>query len=232
MNTAKSLLTAALLGASAAALPVATTLANAADSTPSTVFVPAQAADQYLAKDHLIGAKVKGKNGKIIADIEDLIINASNQVVGVVIGTGGFFGISEKRIGVDLNSLSFGEENGKVTVTLPDIAEEDLKTAPEYARAQPPKSLFERAKEKVQELSDKTTATTKDAIEKAKPMLEDATKTTQEAYEKTKEAVSPALEKAGEAISGAVESAKETVAPTPEATPEGAAPDAAAPSNQ
>ena len=72
-------------------------------------FVGAQTADQYLARDHLIGAKIRGKDGKIIGDVEDLIVNDKNQVVGVVMGTGGFLGIAEKKVGVDLSALKFDE---------------------------------------------------------------------------------------------------------------------------
>src|SRR3989304_1811870 len=80
-----------------------------AGDTGSGGFVGAQTADQYLARDHLIGAKIRGKDGKIIGDVEDLIINDKNQVVGVVMGTGGFLGIAEKKIGVDLSALKFDE---------------------------------------------------------------------------------------------------------------------------
>ncbi len=63
-------------------------------------------------RDHLIGAKIRGKDGKIIGDVEDLIINDKNQVVGVVMGTGGFLGIAEKKVGVDLSALKFDETGG------------------------------------------------------------------------------------------------------------------------
>ncbi len=172
-------------------------------------FVAAQGANHYLARDHLIGAKVTGKDGKIIADVEDLIIDDNNQVVGVVMGTGGYFGIAEKKVGVTLSALKFEEKDGHMTVALPDVDQAALDAAPAYARTKPPKSLFERAQEKVHELSDKTEASTKDAYEKAKPAIEDATTKAKDAYEKAKEAAAPALEKAKEAAGEAYEAAKE-----------------------
>jgi hypothetical protein len=73
----------------AAALLIAAPLAIA---RADTTFVPAQSDSEYLAKDHLIGSKVHGADGTIVADVEDLIVNDQNQVIGVVMGTGGYFG--------------------------------------------------------------------------------------------------------------------------------------------
>jgi polyhydroxyalkanoate synthesis regulator phasin len=189
----------------AAVLAVAPLGAALADTT----FVPAQSDTEYLAKDHLIGAKVHGKDGTIVADIEDLIVNDQNQVVGVIMGTGGYFGWAEKKVGVALSSLQFDEKDGKLIVSLPDLTKEVIDTAPEYVRKKPAKSLFERAKEKVDEFSDKS-----------KPQIDEAKKKAQEALDAAKEAAGPALEKAKEAVSGAIDSAKEAVgsnepAPTP-----------------
>jgi hypothetical protein len=192
----------------AAVLAVAPLGAALADTT----FVPAQSDTEYLAKDHLIGAKVHGKDGTIVADIEDLIVNDQNQVVGVIMGTGGYFGWAEKKVGVALSSLQFDEKDGKLIVSLPDLTKEVIDTAPEYVRKKPAKSLFERAKEKVDEFSDKS-----------KPQIDEAKKKAQEALDAAKEAAGPALEKAKEAVSGAIDSAKEAVGsnePAPPPAPE------------
>jgi sporulation protein YlmC with PRC-barrel domain len=201
--------------AAAAAL---VTLPALAEDAGTGVFVDAQSANQYLARDQLIGAKVLGKDGKIVGDIEDLIVNDSNQVVGVVMGTGGFFGVAEKRIGVNLSALKFEDKDGKMAVSLPEATKAALDAAPAFKRTQPAKSLFERAQEKVRELTDKTSASTQDAIEKAKPVIEQATEKAKEAVEKAKPAfeeakvkAQEALEKAKEAAAPAIEAAKEAV---------------------
>ena len=204
--------------------------AHAEPQIPEGIFLKAQTADEYLAKDHLIGMKVKGADGKIIGDIEDLIISDGNQVVGIVMGTGGFLGMGEKRIGVALQALKFEETTGTIAVSLPEATPEVLATLPAYERAQPKKSLLERAKDKARELSDKTSATTQDAVERAKPALDEAKQKAQEAYEKAKEAVAPTIEKAKEAVQGAVDAAKETAEPGPApATPDAPAPATPAP---
>lgn len=198
---------ASLIAATAAAASLAGLPALADD-----VFVPAQSPEQYLAEDHLIGAKVSDADGKIIADVEDLIINSSNQVIGVIIGTGGVLGFNEKQVGVNLDALKFEEKNGKMVLSIPGVTAETLKSAPAFERTTPAKTLLERAQEKVHELSDKTKATTDDAIEQAKPAIKDATDKAKEAIDKAVEAAKPALEdakkKAGEAIDAAKEAAQ------------------------
>lgn len=214
----------------AAALAVLATAAVAETAAPaSSVFIKNQTAEEYLAKDHLIGVKVKGPDGKIVGDIEDLIITDGNTVVGIVMGTGGFLGMAEKKIGVQLSALKFEEANGALSVTLAEATKEGLEAAPAYERAQPKKSLWDRAKEKALELKDKTAATTNDAVEKAKPALEDAKKKAAEAYEAAKEAATPAYEKAKEAVGGAVDAAKEAAKPAEAPAPAPAAPAPATP---
>jgi hypothetical protein len=183
----------------AAALLVAAPLGAA---RADTTFLPAQTDSEYLAKDHLIGSKIHGPDGKIVADVEDLIINGDNLVVGVVMGVGGYLGFAEKKVGVPLTALKFEEKDGAIFVSLPDATKEALDSAPAYERKQPAKSLFERAKEKVDELSDKTKSSTEDAYEKAKPTIDDAKQKASEAYDKAKDAVSGAVDAAKNAYDG------------------------------
>jgi hypothetical protein len=208
-----------ILGTAALALFATAAVAEPA-ATASGVFIKSQTADEYLAKDHLIGVKVKGPDGKIVGDIEDLIVTDGNTVVGIVMGTGGFLGMAEKKIGVQLSALKFEDAAGALSVSLPEATKEALDAAPAYERAQPKKSLWDRAKEKAIELKDKTAATTNNAVEKAKPALEDAKQKAAEAYEKAKEAATPAYEKAKEAVGGAVDAAKEAAQPAPAPVPE------------
>jgi hypothetical protein len=192
---------------------------------PADVFIPAQGDDQYLARDLLLFAKVENADGKIIGDIEDFVFNADNQIVGVVMGTGGFLGFGEKRVAVHLNALHIKHENGKVVVSLPQATKEVLDALPAFERKQPPKSLLERAAERAREFTDKSSATAEDAYQKkGKPALEKAKEAAKSALEEAK----PALEKAGEVAKGAYEGAKEALEkPAPGAAP--AAPEATPP---
>lgn len=201
--------------------------------TSSDVFLTTQGEGQYLAKDLLLGAKVHNADGQIIGDVEDLILNANNQVEGVILGVGGFAGFGEKRIAVSLPALVIKNESGVVIVSLPQATKATLDALPAFERKQPPKSLMDRAIEKAKELSDKSSVTAKDAYEKAKEEAGPALQRAEEAAKKTyEESVKPALEKAGEATKDAYDAAKdamatkpaETPAATPPATTEPAAP--------
>jgi hypothetical protein len=155
---------------------------------PKHTFVRGQAPGQYLVRDRLIGAKVQNKDGAIIGDIEDLIVAQNNQIVGVIMGTGGFLGVGEKRIGVQLGALQFTIKDGKQVIVLPSATKEVLGALEAYKRAEPRKGIVERATEKGKELVDKTKETAKDAAaaakEKAAPLID-----------KAKEAVKPGEKK-------------------------------------
>ena len=204
--------------AAVAALWTAPAFAQTA-TVPQDVFLTTQADGQYLAKDLLLHAKVHNAEGAIVGDIEDLILNADNQVQGVIMGVGGFAGWGEKRVGVALSALQIKNENGVVTVTLPQATKETLEALAAFERKQPAKSLLDRAIEKAKELTDKGSVTAKDAYDKAKeeagPAIEKATESAKKTYE---ESVKPALEKAGEATKNAYDAAKQTLE-TPAATP-------------
>ena len=186
-------------------------------TVPQDVFLTTQGDGQYLAKDLLLGAKVHNADGVIVGDVEDLILNADNQVQGVVMGVGGFAGFGEKRVGVTLSALQIKNENGVVTVTLPQATKETLDALAPFERKTPPKSLVDRAIEKAKELSDKGSVTAKEAYDKAKPALE-------KAYEDVK----PTLDKAQEATKEAYDAAKKAMetppADTPATTPPAAEP--------
>jgi ElaB/YqjD/DUF883 family membrane-anchored ribosome-binding protein len=189
--------------AAVAALSLGLTVQAHAQDIPQGVFFENQRPTEFLARDLVLGAKIYGPDNKIIGDVEDLILNDDNQIVGVIMGVGGFLGVGEKRVGVRYRALQFNTEGGKVKVSLPEATQAVLKAVPAYERATPKKSLLDRAIEKARELRDKTTTTSKDAYEKAKetagPALERAKEATSQAYEKAKEATSQAYEKAKEA---------------------------------
>lgn len=191
---ARGLLAAVALGVIAA--PVLTG-ARAEEAIPANTFFKGQTAQQYLAKDKLIGRNIVTPDGHVIGDIEDLIVGDNNTVEGVVVGVGGFLGAGEKKIGIQLSALKIDVVDGRVVARLPGATKAVLKAVPAYERAKT-NTWIERIKEKAKELTDKTVDTSKDAYDKAKvqagPALEKAKESAKEAYEKGKEAVGKAAE--------------------------------------
>jgi sporulation protein YlmC with PRC-barrel domain len=181
------LLSVILLGAVASAAQAAET------AIPEGVFLERQNESQQLAKDFLLGAKVHDANGKIVGDVEDLILDEFNRVQGVIMGVGGVLGLGEKRIGVRLPALQIQEKDGQQIVVLEEATKDVLKALQPFERARPPKSFFERAMDKAKELATKTSETTSDAYKRAKekvgPAYEQAKEKATEAYNAAKEKV-------------------------------------------
>lgn len=173
---------------------------------PRGIFLKGQTPGQYLARDRLIGLPVHNASGQIIGDIEDLIVSAENQVEGVVMGTGGFFGAGEKKVGVRLSALQISQKDGNVFIALPAATKEVLTVLEPFKRAQPRRSLVDRAKDKAQELTDKTK-------ESAGPAYEQAKERARQAYQSAKEQAGPAYQQAKEKAKQAYEQAKEQAGP-------------------
>jgi hypothetical protein len=102
---------------------------------PSNTFFRGQQANQYLARERLLGAKVIGKDGQSIGAIDDLIVGSGNQLEGVIVGVGGFLGVGEKKIGVRMSALKITTADGKTTVSLPAATKEMLAALDAYQRA-------------------------------------------------------------------------------------------------
>ena len=170
------------------------TIAQAADvAIPEDIFLERQTESQQLARDFLIGAKVHDSEGKIVGDIEDLILDEFNRVQGVIMGVGGVLGLGEKRVGVRLAALQIQEKDVNQIVVLEEATKPVLKALKPFERARPPKSYFQRAMDKAKELAAKTSDTTS------------------EAYKRAKEKVGPAYEKAKDKAAEAYNSAKDKV---------------------
>ncbi len=199
----------ALLLAAAAALGTFAAAAHAETALPANTFIAEEAPIQYLAKDRLIGTKVKSPDGKIIGDVEDVILSSDHQVVGVVMGTGGFFGLFEKKVGVEIGAIQFDVVDGRIEASLPAYTKEVLEAAPAFTRNQPKKSLFARAVEKGQEIRDKTGGSAKDAYESAKEKAAPAIEKAKDAAKEALDNAGPAVQKAKDAAKEAIESAKE-----------------------
>lgn len=201
-----------LLSATAALVVLAAAPAVAQDAGAADLFIKTQSPTQYLAKDRLIGAKVKNQTGEIIGDIEDLIIDSDDRVSGVIMGVGGFLGIGEKKVAVTTSALQLEVTDGKMNVLLANATKDTLKSAPAFERSTPKKGILERVTEKARELTDKSKATAQDAYEAAKekagPAMEQAKEKAKEAYESAKDAAK-----------GAVDKAKEAATPAPAETP-------------
>ena len=75
---------------------------------------PMVKADGYLATN-MLGENVyngTGDDAENIGDVNDLVIGNDGAVKAVVIGVGGFLGIGEKNVAIDMAALDWAEKNG------------------------------------------------------------------------------------------------------------------------
>ena len=182
----------------------------------NSVFYTGLQGQQYAAKDRLLGANVLTKDGTVIGDIKDLILNSSNEVEGVLLGTGGILGAGEKEVGVRYGALQFNRKDGKLTITLPGATKEVIAALAPFDHG-PRKSRAEKIADKLQALKDKTAAGAGPALDKAKAAAGPA-------FDKAKAAASSAVDKAKELGQAAIDKSKEVGAAAKEKATAGTAP--------
>ncbi|WP_010137318.1 PRC-barrel domain-containing protein [Oceanicola sp. S124] len=91
--------------------------------------------DSILAAD-LIGAPVYNGQDEKVGDINDLIIALGGNVEGVVIGVGGFLGLGEKDVAIEMAQLDVATSEGDVQRLVTSASRADLESAPEFVTAQ------------------------------------------------------------------------------------------------
>lgn len=79
-----------------------------------------------------IGAPVKNNADETIGDVNDLVLTPEGQVKFVVVGVGGFVGIAEKNIAVELADAELRKQDNGTNVVMIDTTKEALMTAPEF----------------------------------------------------------------------------------------------------
>lgn len=80
----------------------------------------------------LIGASVYNPGNEKIGVVDDVIISAHGNVSAVVIGVGGFLGISEKRVAMPFAALTSGRGDNNMLKFTVDGTKESLKAMPEF----------------------------------------------------------------------------------------------------
>lgn len=71
----------------------------------------------------LVGSAVYGENGEQVGEISDVLMNQQGQAERVVIDRGGFLGIGEKTIAVDMDDLTVAQDRVQVNMTDQQISE-------------------------------------------------------------------------------------------------------------
>lgn len=148
LNSASKLTLALLLVAAPASLSAQTNQPSETAVTEATpkenVETPAKPVqgqimtqnENTVLASNLLGAKVRSPNDETIGSINDVIVTTDGAVEGVVIGVGGFLGIGEKDVAVELAAISLETtETGSATIIL-NASKKDLEAAPAFKTAE------------------------------------------------------------------------------------------------
>jgi hypothetical protein len=97
----------------------------------------ALAAPEGLLASNLIGATIYAPDNQSIGDINDIILSQQGQPSQVIVGVGGFLGIGEKDVVLDMAKLQIAAtDDGNVKIVVQTTPEE-LKALPAFQRQQP-----------------------------------------------------------------------------------------------
>lgn len=141
--------------------------ANAQAQDSSVEFIAKQEAGEHLAS-RIVGTTVMNPGGETLGGVNDLIVDGSGQVKGVVIGIGGFLGIAQKNVAVAYDSLTSKTESDGKTVMILEATKETLQKAPDFLTADDkPLSVTKRLQEQATEIGERA----KKAYEKAKDTM-------------------------------------------------------------
>jgi sporulation protein YlmC with PRC-barrel domain len=104
------------------------------EATPSDRidYMAQQQSGEWLASK-LIGTKVESSGGDKLGDINDVIVGKSGDVIGAVIGVGGFLGLGEKNVAIPFENVSTTMKNDKEAVIVLNVTREELEAAPDFA---------------------------------------------------------------------------------------------------
>lgn len=85
-----------------------------------------------LTADDLIGTSVVGPNNESVGDVGDIVLTPEGSIEAVIIDVGGFLGIGEKPVSVNLDDLQFMRDSGGSLAVQTQMTEDQLENAPEY----------------------------------------------------------------------------------------------------
>lgn len=119
--------------------PPVTQMPDVTGSLPATKAIEGQILiqdkDTMLASS-IVGSEVYSNANAVVGNVNDLIVQRDGRVAGIVVGVGGFMGIGEKEVAVDMKQFTLqpidANTNAKLVL---NATVEELKAAPEFRSA-------------------------------------------------------------------------------------------------
>src|SRR5690349_6872669 len=93
-----------MISAAVSALMVSGALAQADKPADSAKFISAQSQDQWVFSKFK-GTDVLGPDNAHIGNVNDMLFDKQGKILGLIVGVGGFLGIGEKNVAIDMNAF-------------------------------------------------------------------------------------------------------------------------------
>ena len=108
------------------------TTAATTPASPSLTLDPnVFGAGRIISANDFIGKTVYTTANENIGEVNDIILSDDNKVRGVILGVGGFLGIGEKNVAVDMNKIQLVQDGNAMKLTV-DATKDMLTAAPAY----------------------------------------------------------------------------------------------------
>jgi sporulation protein YlmC with PRC-barrel domain len=101
-----------MVGAAISALMISGAMAQANPSAKSDAavltdgakFIPSQSTDQWVFSKFK-GTDVIGPDNAQVGSVNDLVFDKNGKILGLIVGVGGFLGIGEKSVAIDMSAF-------------------------------------------------------------------------------------------------------------------------------
>jgi hypothetical protein len=93
-----------MISAAVSALMVSGALAQADKPADSAKFISSQSTDQWVFSKFK-GSDVLGPDNSSIGSVNDMLFDKNGKILGLIVGVGGFLGIGEKNVAIDMSSF-------------------------------------------------------------------------------------------------------------------------------
>jgi hypothetical protein len=104
------------------------------DQSSTKTTEQALAAPEGFLASNIIGATVYSQDDQSIGDINDIILSPEGQPSQVIVGVGGFLGLGEKDVVLDMSKLKIAAmDSGKVKIIV-QTSPEELKNMPAFTK--------------------------------------------------------------------------------------------------
>src|SRR5262245_11237032 len=139
-----------MISAAVSALMVSGALAQADKPADSGRFIASQSQDQWVFSKFK-GTDVLGPDNAHIGNVNDMLFDKNGNILGMIVGVGGFLGIGEKNVAIDMSafqpappdtgSSSAGaarSDDPTMTKLKVSWTKDQLKNAPDFQYYKPP----------------------------------------------------------------------------------------------